>query len=221
MNYIDIHTHKVLSRKGDVMVSNLFPEDWSKLKSNKYYSIGLHPWFIQKDSCHDQLKQIHELAMKKEVVAIGEAGIDKVVATPFELQMEVFEKQIKIAESINKPLIIHCVRAFNEVIQLKKKIRPKVPWIIHGYNSKPEIAKMLLMHNVYLSFGNSIMYPLSNAAEILSIIPNDKFFLETDDHEFDIEDIYKSASVIKKIRLENLKSIILQNFKNCFGIEHG
>ncbi len=62
------------------------------------------------------------------------------------------------------------------------------------------------------------MYPLSNAAIVLSQISEDSFFLETDDSEHSIKDIYKAAAEIKKIDLDQLKSIILQNFKNCFEI---
>ena len=106
--------------------------------------------------------------------------------------------------------------AIKKVMQLKKNHKPKFPWIVHGFNAKLEVAEMLIRQNIFLSFGKALMYPLSNAAQVLARIPNDWFFFETDDSEYKIMEIYKAASEIRKMEIDNMKSIILQNFKNCF-----
>lgn len=218
MKFYNIHSHHVVPLNNEVVITNLFPSQSNIIKTGKYYSIGLHPWYIKKEIIDQSLKEIQKLSQAKEVIAIGETGLDKVTETPFELQIEVFERHIQISESIKKPLIIHCVKSFNELIQLKKKLKPKSPWIVHGFNSKPEVAEMLMKHKIILSFGKALMYPMSNAAIVLSQISEDSFFLETDDSEHSIKDIYKAAAKIKKIDLDHLKSIVLQNFKNCFEI---
>jgi len=218
VKYFNIHSHQLVHGKDEIGIQNVFPEENNKFELGQYYSIGLHPWYIEIETLNESLEKINKAALKPEIIAIGETGLDKITETPLELQIEVFEKHIQISESAKKPLIIHCVKSFNELIQLKKKYKPKLPWIVHGFNSKLEIAEMLIRQNIFLSFGKALKYPLSNAALVLAQIPENDFFLETDDSEYTIKEIYKAAAKIKKIDPDNLKSIILQNFKNCFGI---
>jgi TatD DNase family protein len=221
MDFVDVHTHKNIDQEDILMVRNLFPEDQINLTRNKYYSIGLHPWYIEEENYNLHLSQIAELAYQKEILAIGETGLDKITDTPFELQMKIFEKHIEISESLKKPLIIHCVRAFDELIDQKKKIKPQQPWIFHGFNSRWQVAEMMLNQGIYLSFGKALLIPGSNAAKVLSEIPEKRFFLETDDSKNSIREIYQKASEIRKTEIETLKSIILRNFKKCFGIDYG
>lgn len=218
MKFINIHGHKVASLKNEVAINNIIPGEYYNIQTGQCYSVGLHPWYIEEGTIIESIDQIKLEAKKKEVIAIGETGLDKIIETPYELQVEVFEKHIQISELVQKPLIIHCVKSFNELILLKKKYKPRLPWIVHGYNSKVEVAAMLLKQNIFLSFGKGIMYPLSNAAQVLSQIPYSSFFLETDDSEYTIKEIYNAAAQIKKIETDKLKSIVLQNFNNCFGI---
>jgi TatD DNase family protein len=205
-------------QKDEIVIQNIFPGENTNLNAGYYYSMGLHPWRIEDDTLPDLMKTIEMEVAKKEIVAIGETGLDKICETSFATQIKVFEQHIQISEAIEKPIIVHCVKAFNELIHLKKKWEPKVPWIVHGFNSKPEVAEMLLRQNLFLSFGKAIVYPLSNASRVLAHIPSDRFFLETDDSDYSILEIYKAASEIKKIEMDDLKSIVLQNVKNCFGI---
>jgi len=207
----------VNSLKDEIVIHNIFPGNNAKLEAGQFYSIGLHPWRIEEESLKEVMTEISQAAEKDEIIAIGEAGLDKLTEAPFELQLNGFEAQIQLSETVKKPLIIHCVKSFNELIRLKKKHKPKLPWIIHGFNSKPEVAKMLLEQNILLSFGKALMYPLSNAAQVLSLVSEERFFLETDDSDFSIKEIYKAAAEIKKIEPDQLKSIVLQNFENCFG----
>lgn len=217
MKFINIHGHRLATLKNEVIINNIFPGENNSIEFGKFYSIGLHPWHIEIENMDASLVEIQQQSQKDEIIAIGEAGLDKLTNASFDLQMEVFEKQIQISERVKKPLIIHCVKSFNEIIQLKKKYNPNLPWIVHGFNSKVEVAAMLLKQNIFLSFGKAIMYPLSNAAQLLLQIPDNRFFLETDDSEYNIKEIYKAAAQIKKIETGQLKSIVLQNFKNCFG----
>jgi len=217
VKFYNIHGHKVVPLDDEVVINNILPGESSRIKPECFYSIGLHPWYIRADSLNTSIEEMAKTSQKDEVKAIGETGLDKLTEAAFELQIEIFEKHIQISELVKKPLVIHCVKAFNELIRLKKKHKPKLPWIVHGFNSKPEVAEMLIKQNIFLSFGKAIMYPLSNAAIVLPQIPDNSFFLETDDSEFGIQEIYKAASQIKNIDIDHLKSIILQNFKNCFG----
>ena len=74
------------------------------------------------------------------VLAIGECGLDKACDTNFKLQQQVFTTQVNWANEIKKPLIIHCVRAYGEVLSLLQKNNNKVPVIFHGFNKNGAVA---------------------------------------------------------------------------------
>lgn len=141
------------------------------------------------------------------VIAIGECGLDKVCDTDWQLQLTAFERQIQLANTISKPLIIHCVRAFDEVMAMLDKKGASVPVVFHGYNKKSTVAQSLLNKGYYLSFGQAILQDGTPAAQVLSTVPADKFLLETDDSKVDIKDIYKRAAEIRKTTED---AIILQ-----------
>ena len=84
--------------------------------------------------------------------------------------------------------------------------------IIHGFNKKENIAKDLLKNNFYLSFGKAVLYNLS-LQNTLKITPLNKIFLETDNDNFDIRDLYFKAAEIKNISPESLYKQILENLE--------
>lgn len=99
-----------------------------------------------------------------------------------------------------KPLIIHCVRAYEEVLAIKKEWGTQgdvIPWIFHGFNKKPAVAQMLLRAGAYLSFGAALLVPGSPAAQSLAICPPGRYFLETDDrNDVSIAAVYAAAAAI-------------------------
>ncbi len=185
----------------------------------KYYSYGLHPWFIEKATYLDQLRSLEVKANEKRCVAIGECGLDKLSKVEFELQEKVFIEQIKIANLYKKPMIIHCVKAFNELINCLNLNDNKVPVIIHGFNNNENIAKVLLAHDCLFSFGKALLGYESNAAKAIKNIGRKNFFLETDDADISIKYIYKKASELLGIDEEILKQQIQSNFENTFKIK--
>lgn len=215
--YINAHTH-LAGDEETISVVNLNPEALLKMESNMYYSIGLHPWYIPEEGSGKILKAIGEAARSEEVVAIGECGLDKLSAVPMDLQMYVFEQQVEIAEKVGKPLIIHCVRSFNELIQIKMHTGSEVEWIIHGFNSKLELADMLIRHEMYFSFGKALLNPESNASKVLPQLEDEHYLLETDDSNVRIQDVYESAAGLIGMDMELLKLSMLTNFINIFKV---
>jgi TatD DNase family protein len=132
-----------------------------------------------------------------------------------QLQIEVFEKQIALAEKYQKPLVLHLVAAFDELIEIKKRLNISVPIIIHGFSKSEQLAKQLIDNGFYLSFGK---YLLRNKEmeTVFKSIPNDKFFLETDTIEETLEEVYQKAALCKNISVEELLSKILNNWKSIF-----
>ncbi len=178
----------------------------------KCFSVGIHPW--ESSKIEDNFLSIEHLAKGEKCIAIGEIGLDKLKGPDILIQKNVFEKQIEISEKLKLPVIIHCVKAWNELKVLKQKLNPIQVWIYHGFN-KIGILEEVLESGLMISIGSSILSNIKLQMH-LELIPNDKLLLETDDSQIDIFDIYKKVSEIKKISLSELEQIIEENFKRIF-----
>ncbi|MGZ4044375.1 MAG: TatD family hydrolase, partial [Bacteroidia bacterium] len=166
-----------------------------------------------------QLRKLEIKADEKRCIAIGECGLDKLSKVDFELQEKVFIEQIRIANYYRKPMIIHCVKAFNELVNCLNLNNNEVPVIIHGFNNNENIARVLLTHGCYFSFGKALLGYESNAAKALKNIGRKNFFLETDDADISIKYIYRRASEILGIDEEILKQQIESNFEAIFKLK--
>jgi TatD DNase family protein len=178
---------------------------------DKWFSFGVHPW-----NSHIYQRSINFLEHLNlpNCLAIGEIGLDKLKGPDFNTQTLVFEKQIELSESLELPVIIHCVKAWNEMKILKRKLKPLQPWIFHGF-SKVSILDEVLSEGFYVSFGEAILKN-KKLLDVASKTPNEKVFLETDDSEVPIEMIYHEFAKAKQITLQELKKIQFNNFTKVF-----
>lgn len=211
--YYNIHTHKATNQPDVFELVNQYPKDFDASIPN--YSIGIHPWYIVEEKIEEKLAFIESKLNDGNCLAIGECGLDKRIEIPSELQQKVFEKQLDLAEKFKKPVIIHCVASFQELIKIKKEKNISVPMIIHGFSKNEQLAKQLIDNGFYLSFGK---YLLRNPELELafSSVPNDRFFLETDTIEEKIQDVYEVASKYKSIEITTLENIVETNFRRIF-----
>lgn len=184
-----------------------------------YYSYGLHPWYINEMTYEDDLRKLEIKADEKRCIAIGECGLDKLSKVNFDLQQKVFEEEIRIANYYKKPLIIHCVKAFNELVNCLNLGNNEVPVIIHGFNNNENIARVLLTHGCYFSFGKALLGYESNAAKALKNIGRKNFLLETDDSDISIKYIYRKAAEILGVDEEIVKQQVQSNFETLFKIK--
>jgi TatD DNase family protein len=163
-------------------------------------SIGVHPWKVKED-WQDALASVRQAAMREDVWAIGECGLDKLHGEALSLQMEAFRAHIAIAEEVQKPMVVHCVRAFDELLMLRRELEASCkhesengggnvkhpqPWVIHGFRGKPEQAKQLMTKGMLLSFGHQ--YNLETLRFVF--ISSRPFYLETDDLHLSVRQIY-------------------------------
>lgn len=177
-------------------------------------SVGLHPWHIETENVELQLRKVQNLASLKNVAAIGEAGLDRAIDTPINIQLQAFEAQVKIAEKVHKPMIIHCVRAYSDIFTLLKKY-DSISMCLHGYTGNSQQTEAFLkLKNVYFSFGKQLW--TEKTAEIFNIIPIEKIFLETDNASKSIEEIYLQAASLKKIKEDQLLELIYLNKQKFF-----
>ncbi|WP_394665181.1 TatD family hydrolase [uncultured Chryseobacterium sp.] len=191
------------------MPNGIYNLDIEQIPPDLPYSIGIHPKDIDVNAVDRQFEWMKN-RVSENCLAIGECGLDSFVETDQKIQEDVFLRQIRFANEVKKPIIIHCVRKFYEVISFKKYAEQ--PMIIHGFNKKERIAEDLLKNNFYLSFGKAVLYNLS-LQNTLKITPLDKIFLETDNDDFSLEELYGKVSEIKGISLENLNKQIAENLE--------
>ncbi|MEW5675718.1 TatD family hydrolase [Flavobacterium enshiense] len=208
---LNIHTHKSSYQENVLEIVNQYPNEFDA--AAKHFSIGIHPWYIDFDKVGEYLQIIEEKLQLRNCLALGECGLDKRIETPLEKQIEVFEKQLHLAVKYKKPVILHCVSAYQEVIEIKKRLKIEVPMIIHGFSKNGQVAKSLLDNGFYLSFGK---YLLRNPelSSVFEQVPDNRFFLETDTIEESISDVYIKAASVKN---KDVEQIIEDNFKLVFN----
>jgi TatD DNase family protein len=220
---IDIHTHQSGVNSQILEVINMFPnvEVGGQKQPNKYFSMGIHPWKIE-EKWQEDLQKIELNASSGAIIAIGETGLDRKCNVSFGLQTAAFEAQIRLAENLKLPLIIHNVRADNDLLELHKKWKVKQPWIIHGYHGNENKSNIYINNNIYLSFGKALISPKVSLQNTFFKLPLDRVFLETDDQtDYSISEIYEAAAQIKGIDAETLAGQISLNFRKVFQIEPG
>jgi TatD DNase family protein len=210
--YINIHGHRQANNIQEWVMMNLMAKDYPPDDiENGFYSVGFHPYNVGKVDVRDTLNKVKLSTENPRVFAIGEIGMDKSIEAPIDQQRKIFELQVGIAEFADLPVILHVVRAFNEMIDFMKVHKPAVPMIIHGYNGSPEMAEALLNAGFYLSFGEAIAKEHSKIVESLLIVPADRLFLETDEGDLDIREIYHFAAEVKGISMDQLRMQIFEN----------
>jgi TatD DNase family protein len=225
-DYIDIHTHDgTATDPGIFSVISLMAHEGKQPVNIKSvaYTFGIHPWFLT-ESTHDrQIEEVIEAAVNPSVIAIGEAGFDRIKGPAADLQSRTFEEQVRIAEEQNKPVVIHCVRAWDELMLAHKRLKPSKPWMVHGFRGNRKLAAQLISKNMFLSFWfDFIIRP--EAAELIKSLPAERIFLETDGSGVDIKDIYRKVSTDLEVTVDKLKEIIYKNFIEYFNlkiINHG
>jgi len=215
--FIDANTDQE-GTEDAISVVYLPPQKKNLIIPGKYYSMGLHPWLIPESGVGKILQDIEAAARLEEIVAIGGCGLDKLSSVPMDLQQFVFEKHVEIAEKVGKPLIIHCVGSFNELVQIKNHSGSIVEWIIHGFNSDLHVADMLIRHEMYFSFGKSLLNPKSNASQVLPQLEDELYLLETGDSNMAIGEIYEHASRLVGMDPDLLKLSMVTNFINIFKV---
>jgi len=217
MHLYNIHTHKVeVSSNAGYQVKcilNTYPEQFYEKKeqyADCWFSCGIHPWNAEESD--PQFEILKEIAVNPKVVAVGEVGLDKLKGADLSVQIDVFRKQIELAIAVNKPLIIHCVKAWDELITLYKEYKKHdVPWIIHGYRGGPEQTKQLTKLGFKLSIGKKF----NN--ESLKQIPVTDIFCETDMSDLTICKVYENISQEIGLNINHFAILVADNVNKTFG----
>ncbi|MDT4331447.1 TatD family hydrolase [Methylomonas sp. MS20] len=219
--YTDLHCH---SARPEVQRS-LVNIDLAELNTNDIdavvaaagrsrISAGLHPWHLVEHGLAAAFDALERLSPR--LAAVGECGLDRCAATPYELQRRTFIRQIECAERWEKPLIVHCVRAYGDLLVLRQTLKPKQVWIVHGFTGKPGLAEQLVCAGCYLSFGKALLNPRASARDSWRAAPLDRVFLETDAADISIATIHAEAATIRGLDLTALQRQLVANFDRVF-----
>lgn len=202
---LDVHSHVPENRFRSIY--SLVPPRGFCPEAGVCYSLGIHPWveteFRQGLFC--SWEELEALAARPEVCAVGEAGLDRLhrplpdvppgclhevqaeASAPepeaWRKSVELLERQARLAERVGKPLVLHCVKAVDDILALQGRLRPQVPWIFHGFRGNPQQACQLVRRGICLSLGER--FPAATACAI----PVAQLLVETDESRLPIDEI--------------------------------
>ena len=185
---VDIHTHRLPRIPGTAIV-NCYPDVFAP-KEGEWYSVGIHPWYVPAaitSNVRCEMNVLSSLVGHPQVLAIGGAGLE-----------------------LGKPLVIHLVKAVEELLKLKQRLQPANPWIIHGFRGKPALAQDYVRHGFYLSFGEKYQ------EESLRVVPAGRLLLETDESGVPIMELYRRASEVRGIPLDRFMEDMQENIDKVF-----
>jgi TatD DNase family protein len=219
-DYIDIHTHGSLPATGVFKVENLMAHEGKQPADLKgmAFTAGIHPWHLDEANSSRLVQFVRITASEPSVLAVGEAGFDRLRGPSMELQRRIFGEQVNIANEYKKPVVIHCVRAWDELLAAHKKLKPETPWLVHGFRGKKELASQLLVRGMFISVWFEFALR-TESAELIRYLPEDRFFLETDGADVDIREIFDKVASDLNHSDNELRSIIHNNFFRFFGVK--
>ena len=158
------------------------PEEWSKtiVLSQKNTAIhpfiGTHPWYA---SSHDDIL-FKKMLTSCPSAGVGEIGLDSLKGE--RTQESVFESQLTIAAELNRPCVIHCVKSFDKIAAILKKLKTKpAALLFHGFSGTLPQAFFLSRFNAYFSFSGSVLKENKDKLRaVLAALPVDRLLTETD-----------------------------------------
>ncbi len=226
-----------------LLIPGVEPQQWSKVYdiTQKCEGIvmaaGLHPWYVSDITASTFLHNVDAWIAQlqhRECVAIGECGLDKLIAAPLENQQTVFEAHLAMAADLGMPLIIHVRQTHNETIRLLKKYALTDGGVIHGFTGSKELAMEYWKMGFYLGVGGSITYPRANKTrEMVKAMPLESLLLETDAPDMPLNGyqgeansplkLVEVAKVLSQLREQTLEHIVEQTTINAyktFGLSH-
>jgi len=186
----DVHSHNLQFVNGVFCIQQLSIKDQ---RPHFPFSISIHPWYIDNGDC---VKDIEPFVSNTNCIAIGETGLDKLYPNMGK-QRAVFVEHILLAKKYKKPLIIHCVRAFEECMALLQEHKFTHGVLFHGFNKHENLAKQIIKKGYYISIGSFFLKENPNFERFLIETDFYNILFETDNNsEIEIQDLYSKAKHI-------------------------
>ena len=207
--FVDIHTHRNEMRPNVVAIRSIRLGKECIPTSGEPFSAGIHPW-----DCETVGSEWLDSLETLPVAAVGEIGLDFCKPIDHTLQLQRLTEQAALAEKRRLPIVLHCVKAYDKLLSLMD--RYTVPILFHGFTGSPQLACQLIRKGYFLSFGTTL-FRSPRTQEALRTTPDEHLFLETDEADTTIEEIYREAAALRNTPIETLKHSIYTNYKTLFG----
>jgi len=212
--YLDFHTHSQSGEDDVLEIISLHP---GVERTYLWYTKGYHPWWTPELLTQQELMQLKETVFSdSSCIALGECGLDRLKGGPLRMQAENLLLQIEIANQLGCPVIIHCVRAFHDLLYLYRNYA-KTPWVVHGFRRHSQLARQILDAGLYISVAPDRRIQPS-FEETLNFIPLDQIFIESDsDRSLTLGERYVIFSELRQLRVEKIAEQMLENAKIFFS----
>ncbi|HOT17195.1 MAG TPA: TatD family hydrolase [Bacteroidales bacterium] len=210
IRYIDFHTHSQGGGSDAIAVRNLMAGDEvpADFPANTLFSAGIHPWQLTGDNTEELQTELLLTAAHPHVVMIGEAGFDRLRGAQGEVQYRVFLFQAHIAAEMGKPMVIHCVKGWDELRRARREVKPGRPWVIHGFRGSGSLAASLAGEGFWFSLGAKGL-----TTEVLQSVHHEKLLLETDESGQSIAEVYRLFEAATGYDGQKAESLIRNNFR--------
>ncbi|MBQ7791139.1 MAG: TatD family hydrolase [Rikenellaceae bacterium] len=219
--YVDFHTHR---RSGDALeILNVEALDAGAVaracQQGQPFSLGVHPWRadVSQTELQEAFSRIEQCVNVDGFVAIGECGLDWVSQVARAAQMSVFEQQIELAHRLAMPVVLHCVRAFEEVMLRLSQAKIERA-VFHSFVGSPQQAERVVREGYFCSFSpRSLASPRTR--EVIKAIAPSVMLVERDECECSIEEVYEAVATLRKCSVEELREIVFDNYKRLIDNE--
>ncbi len=214
IRFIDFHTHSLTGADDSVRVVSLMAGDEvpAEFPANTLFSAGIHPWQLTEDNLPELQTELLLTVAHPHVVMIGEAGFDRLRGAQGEVQYRAFLFQAHIAEELGKPLVIHCVKGWDELKRARREVKPGRPWVIHGFRGSGSLAASLAGEGFWFSLGAKGL-----TDEVLGSVSHERLLLETDDSGGQISEIYRLFEAATGYDEQSAERLIRRNFKSLLN----
>lgn len=219
--YVDFHTH---CRRGDALeILSVDPLDKAKfalaIGEGFPFSVGVHPWRAAEnpERLNEAFERMECAVQNGQAVAVGECGLDWVVEVDRGLQTEVFERQLALAKRSDRPVILHCVRAFEDVMLRLRRAKIERA-VFHSFIGSVQQAERVVREGYFCSFSPRSLTSARTCEVIRQIAPS-ALLIERDECECSIEEVYEAVATLRKCSVVELRKIVFENCKRLINNE--
>jgi len=205
-----------------------------KYPGTVYAALGIHPWnvnVLNENELEEALKLISEQAQKKTVIAIGEIGLDSKYDTTWDKQLIVFEKMLKLAETLGLPVIVHSRGTTAQIVQMLPSYKLKHV-LLHWFSYPLTALSDAVSHGYFITEGPPAAYS-NGIREVIAQVPLTNLMTETDGpvkywkQPFNgqltmpsfIRNVVEAVAEIKKTSVDEVAEQIARNFEAFFEVK--
>jgi TatD DNase family protein len=227
------------------IVNGTSPADWETVLelAGKFPQVvpclGLHPWFVETD---ENWREVLEDLLKTNMCGVGEVGLDRAVEIYDEaVQVEASRYQLGLARKYNRPVMVHCVKAWGLLMDILDTESLPQGMLIHAYGGSADMVKPLVKKGAYFTFSGSVLSDrFKRAREALKTVPLDRLLVESDapymlppeefckftlvakdgskaNHPANLPAILEGMADLLGVPLEQLRKQIWENSQRFFG----